>query len=158
MPISIGMSFLCFMGRIMGLDYGSRTVGVALSDALGVIASPYETITREQEGKLRPTLRRSVERGENEDVERIVLGYPLNMNDSEGERTEKTLEFKRLLELRLSEGGLKTDIVLWDERLSTLNAEDVLSESGIAREDWKTYVDRIAAALILEDYMKNGER
>ena len=105
MPISIGMSFLCFMGRIMGLDYGSRTVGVALSDALGVIASPYETITREKEGKLRPTLRRIVELCEKEDVERIVLGYPLNMNDSEGERTEKTLEFKRLLELRLSEGG-----------------------------------------------------
>ena len=75
MPIYVGMSFLCLslcMGRIMGLDYGSKTVGVALSDALKVIVSPYETIFREKEGKLRPTLRRLLEICQDEDVERIV--------------------------------------------------------------------------------------
>ena len=142
----------------MGLDYGSKTVGVALSDALGVIASPYETIKREKEGKLRPTLRRIVELCQKEQVGTIVLGYPLNMDDSMGERVERTLEFKRLLELRLLQQGLLIEVKLWDERLSTVSAMEILRESGIASADSKEYVDKVAASLILEDYMKNGDR
>ena len=144
------------MGRIMGLDYGSKTVGVALCDTLRLIASPYETIFREKEGKLRPTLRRLMEICRKEDVDTIVLGLPLNMDGSSGERAERSLEFKRLLELRLRENDLDIDIVMWDERLSTVEAMDILEESQIDAKDRKTYVDKIAAAIILEDYMRNG--
>ena len=146
------------MGRLLGLDYGSKTTGVALTDPMQVIASPLETIKREKEGKLRPTLRRISElAGENE-VEKIILGYPLNMDDTRGERAQKTEEFKALLERRLLADGLDIEVILWDERLSTIDADDVLKEAEIAAGDRKQYIDKIAAAFILEDYLKNGKR
>ena len=158
MPVSAGMSFLCHMGKMMGLDYGSRTVGVALSDELGLIASPYETVTREKEGKLRPTLRRIFEICRDEGVDRIILGLPLNMDGSRGERAEKTEAFRELLRSRLLSEGMEPDIILWDERLSTVGAMEILEESGVPASERKTYVDKIAASLILEDYMKNGDK
>ena len=142
----------------MGLDYGSRTVGVALSDELGLIASPYETVTREEEGKLRPTLRRILEICRDEGVDRIILGLPLNMDGSRGERAEKTEAFRELLRSRLLSEGMEPDIILWDERLSTVGAMEILEESGVPASERKTYVDKIAASLILEDYMKNGDK
>ena len=142
----------------MGLDYGSRTVGVALSDELGLIASPYETVTREKEGKLRPTLRRILEICRDEGVDRIILGLPLNMDGSRGERAEKTEAFRELLRSRLLSEGMEPDIILWDERLSTVGAMEILEESGVPAPERKTYVDKIAASLILEDYMKNGDK
>ncbi len=142
----------------MGLDYGSRTVGVALSDELGLIASPYETVTREKEGKLRPTLRRILEICRDEGVDRIILGLPLNMDGSRGERAEKTEAFRELLRSRLLSEGMEPDIILWDERLSTVGAMEILEESGVPASERKTYVDKIAASLILEDYMKNGDK
>lgn len=146
------------MGRWMGLDYGAKTIGVALSDPMRLIASPCETIVRDKENKLRPSLRRIAQLCADYEVERIVLGYPLNMDGSVGERAEKTQEFAALLETRLSESETKPEIVLWDERLSTMEADEILEESGVRSENRKTYIDRIAAALILEDYMKNGNR
>ena len=146
------------MGKMMGLDYGSRTVGVALSDELGLIASPYETVTREKEGKLRPTLRRILEICRDEGVDRIILGLPLNMDGSRGERAEKTEAFRELLRSRLLSEGMEPDIILWDERLSTVGAMEILEESGVPASERKTYVDKIAASLILEDYMKNGDK
>ncbi len=143
------------MGRLMGLDFGSKTTGVALSDPTQMIASPLETITREKEGKIRPTLRRIAELAAAEDVELIVLGYPLNMDDTRGERAEKTEEFKALLERRLEAEQLSVPVVLWDERLSTVDADEVLEEAGVAASERKQYIDKIAAAFILEDYMKN---
>ena len=142
----------------MGLDYGSRTVGVALSDELGLIASPYETVTREKEGKLRPTLRRILEICRDEGVDRIILGLPLNMDGSRGERAEKTEAFRELLRSRLLSEGMEPDIILWDERLSTVGAMEIPEESGVPASERKTYVDKIAASLILEDYMKNGDK
>ena len=142
----------------MGLDYGSRTVGVALSDELGLIASPYETVTREKEGKLRPTLRRILEICRDEGVDRIILGLPLNMDGSRGERAEKTEAFRELLRSRLLSEGMEPDIILWDERLSTVGAMEILEESGVPASERKTYVDKIAASLILEDYMKHGDK
>ncbi|MBQ9420232.1 MAG: Holliday junction resolvase RuvX [Lachnospiraceae bacterium] len=139
----------------MGLDFGSKTTGVALSDPTQMIASPLETITREKEGKIRPTLRRITELAAAEDVELIVLGYPLNMDDTRGERAEKTEEFKALLERRLEAEQLSVPVVLWDERLSTVDADEVLEEAGVAASERKQYIDKIAAAFILEDYMKN---
>lgn len=134
--------------RIMGLDFGSKTVGVAVSDALLVTAQGVETILRKSPGKLRQTLARVEELIREYQVERIVLGFPKNMNNTQGERCVKTLEFKEMLERR---SGL--EIVLWDERLTTVAAERTLMESGVRREARKDYVDKIAAALILQSYL-----
>ena len=144
------------LGRILGLDFGSKTTGTALSDSLKTIASPFETIKRDKEGKLRPTLRRIAEIAVQNDVELIVLGEPLNMDDTRGERAEKSAEFKKMLEHRLEMDGLKIPVVLWDERLSTIGADEILEESGIVSSERKQYIDKIAAALILEDYMNNS--
>ena len=144
------------LGRILGLDFGSKTTGTALSDPLKTIALPFETIKRDKEGKLRPTLRRIVEIAVQNDVELIVLGEPLNMDDTRGERAEKSAEFKKMLEHRLEMDGLKIPVVLWDERLSTVGADEILEESGIVSSERKQYIDKIAAALILEDYMNNS--
>lgn len=134
--------------RIMGLDYGSKTVGVAISDALLFIAQPHETIFRERETKLRRTLARIEELVEEYEIEEIVLGLPLNMDDSLGERARKTLEFKEILEKRLNK-----KIILHDERLSTYAAQEILKEAGVKGRDMKTYVDKIAASCILQDYL-----
>lgn len=134
--------------RIMGLDYGSRTVGVAVSDALGLTAQGVETVTREEENKLRKTLRRIEDLAREYEVERIVLGYPKHMNNSLGDRAEKTEAFKEMLERRL---GLP--VVLWDERLTTVAAERILMESGVRRENRKEVIDKVAAGLILQGYL-----
>ena len=140
--------------RLLGLDYGSKTVGVALTDEMGIIASPLETIERDMESKIRPTLRRIEELVHKYEVSFIVLGYPVKMSGEVGERALKTEEFKVLLEKRLGES---VPVRLWDERLSTADAREILDESGIKRSEQKKYIDKIAAALILEDYMKNSK-
>lgn len=140
----------------MGLDYGSRTVGVALTDPTGILAQPLETITRTSENKLRRTLARLETIVSDYQVGSIVLGFPLNMDDSVGERATKTLEFKEKLESRL-----QIPVVLQDERLTTFAADEDLEIMNIPREERKKYIDQIAAVYILEDYlhsMENGSR
>ena len=134
--------------RVMGLDYGSRTVGVAVCDPLGLTAQAQETITRDEENKLRPTLRRIEALIAEYEIETIVLGYPKNMDDSIGERAQKTEEFKHMLKKRT---GL--EVILWDERLTTVAANEILMESGVRREDRKKVIDKIAAGLILQGYL-----
>ena len=134
--------------RILGLDFGSRTVGVAVSDPMGWTAQGLETITRPEENKLRRTLARIGELAEEYGAEKIVLGYPKNMNNTEGERVQKTLEFKAMLERRAAR-----PVVLWDERLTTVAAERVLMETGVRRENRKAVVDTVAAVLILQGYL-----
>ena len=134
--------------RVMGLDFGSKTTGVAVSDALGITAQGVETIIRPDANKLRRTCARIEELIREYEVEKIVLGYPLNMNDTEGERVEKTREFKAMLERRT---GLP--VILWDERLTTVEADQILMESGVRRENRKAVIDKIAAVLILESWM-----
>ena len=134
--------------RIMGLDYGSRTVGVAVSDALGLTAQGVETVTREEENKLRKTLRRIEELAKEYEVDRIVLGCPKNMNNTVGDRAEKSLEFQKMLEKRT---GLP--VVMWDERLTTVEAERTLMETGVRRENRKQFLDQMAAVLILQGYL-----
>lgn len=134
--------------RIMGLDYGSRTVGVAVCDPLGITAQTVETITRRDENKLRQTLARIETLAAEYGVERIVLGYPKNMNNTLGDRAKKSEELKAALERRT---GLP--VVLWDERLTTVAEERVLMESGVRREHRKESVDQIAAAMILQGYL-----
>lgn len=134
--------------RILGLDYGSVTVGVAVSDALFITAQPVEVIKRKSETKLRQTLARLEEIIAEYEVDKIVLGYPKNMNNTLGERVERTEEFKEKLEKRT---GL--EVVLWDERLTTVSAMEVLKEGGVRRENRKAYVDKIAAVFILQGYL-----
>ena len=134
--------------RIIGLDFGSKTVGVAVSDALMITAQGVEIIRRKSPNKLRQTLARIEELKEFYKAEKIVLGFPKNMNNTQGERCEKTLEFKEMLEKRT---GL--EVVLWDERLTTVAADRAMSEGGIRGEDRKNYVDKLAATFILQGYL-----
>lgn len=134
--------------RIMGLDFGSKTVGVAVSDPLFLTAQGMEIIRRKSPGKLRQTLARIEELIKEYEVGKIVLGYPKNMNNTEGERCQKTAEFKEMLERRT---GL--EVILWDERLTTVMADNAMMEGGIRREDRREYVDKLAAVFILQGYL-----
>lgn len=134
--------------RVMGLDYGSKTVGVAISDPLGITAQGIETIERKEENKLRKTLARIEELVKEYEVEKIVLGFPKNMNNTIGERAEKSLEFQAMLERRIG-----IPVIMWDERLTTIEAERTLMESNVRRENRKKYVDKIAAVFILQGYL-----
>ena len=134
--------------RIMGLDYGSKTVGVAISDSLGITAQGIETICRKDENKLRKTCARIEALIEEYQVERIVLGLPKHMNNDVGERAELSIEFGKMLTRRT---GL--EVVMWDERLTTVEAERTLIESKVKREDRKKYIDKIAAVFILQGYL-----
>lgn len=134
--------------RIMGLDYGSKTVGVAVSDPLLMTAQGIEIIRRKEENKLRQTLARIEELAVQYEVGKIVLGLPKNMNDTIGERAELSLAFQEKLERRT---GLP--VIMWDERLTTVAADRAMIEAGIRREHRKDYVDKIAAVLILQGYL-----
>ena len=134
--------------RILGLDIGSKTVGVAVSDELLITAQGVEIIRRKSPSKLRQTLARIDELVGEYGVERIVLGYPKNMNNTEGDRCEKTKEFKEFLEKRCN-----LPVILWDERLTTVAADNSMMEMGIRRENRKEYVDEIAAIFILQGYL-----
>ena len=134
--------------RVMGLDYGMKTVGVAISDPLGLTAQGIETIQRKEENKLRRTCARIEELIKEYQVEKIVLGFPKHMNNDIGERAEKALEFGEMLKRRTG-----IEIVMWDERLTTVEAERTLMESGVRRENRKQYVDQIAAVFILQGYL-----
>ena len=134
--------------RIMGLDFGSKTVGVAVSDSLLVTAQGLEIIRRKEENKLRQTLARIEELILEYDVQEIVLGCPKHMNGTEGVRVELTEEFRDKLERRT---GLP--VFLWDERLTTVAADRTMIEVGVRRENRKDYVDKIAAILILQGYL-----
>ena len=137
----------------MGLDFGSKTVGVAISDPLFLTAQGIEIVRRKAPGKLRQTLARINELKEEYEVGKIVLGFPKNMNNTEGERCEKTLEFKEMLEKRT---GL--EVVLWDERLTTGEADRTMMQVGIRRENRKEYVDELAAIFILQGYLDYQSR
>lgn len=134
--------------RIMGLDYGTKTVGVALSDETGLIAQPVETIERERANKLRQTYARIESIIEEQNVGKIVVGLPKMMNNTEGDRAEATRQFVGDLERRT---GLP--VLLVDERLTTVEANRILEETGVAHSARKTYIDKMAAAIILQNYL-----
>ena len=134
--------------RILGLDFGSKTVGVAVSDGLLLTAQGVETIERKDENKLRKTCARIEELIAEYEVTEIVLGLPKNMDNTEGERVEKTKAFGEMLERRT---GLP--VHYWDERLTTVAAEQILMESGVRRENRKAVIDKVAAGLILQGYL-----
>ena len=130
------------------MDFGAKTVGVAISDPLLVTAQGIEIIRRKDENKLRQTLARIEELILAYQVEEIVLGLPKNMNDTLGASVELTNEFKEKLERRT---GLP--VHMWDERLTTVAADKAMMEAGIRRENRKEYVDKIAAVFILQGYL-----
>ena len=136
--------------RIMGLDYGSKTVGVAISDELLLTAQGREIIRRKEENKLRKTLARIEELIQEYKVERIVLGLPLNMDQTPSERSQLCLEFKDKIERRTG-----IPVIMWDERLTTVEADEIMDEAGIRGKERKEYVDMIAAQIILQDYLDN---
>jgi putative Holliday junction resolvase len=136
--------------RIMGLDYGSKTVGVAISDELFLTAQGKEIIRRNEENKLRKTLARIEQLIQEYGVEKIVLGLPLNMDESVSERSQLCLEFKDKIERRT---GIPVDML--DERLTTVEADEIMDEAGIKGKKRKEYVDMIAAQIILQDYLDN---
>ena len=138
---------------MLGLDFGAKTVGVAVSDPLGLTAQGVEIIRRKSENKQRQTLARIEQLIEQYQVEKIVLGFPKNMNNTIGERAEKSLEFGETLKRRT---GL--DVVMWDERLTTVEANRTLMEEGVRRENRREHVDELAAIFILQgylDYLRN---
>ncbi len=134
--------------RVIGLDYGTKTVGVAISDEMKLIAQPLVTIERKQANKLRQTYAAIENIIMEQEVELIVLGYPKNMNNTEGERVEATKEFKEGLERRT---GLP--VVLVDERLTTVEANRILEDTGVALSARKEHIDKMAAAIILQNYL-----
>ena len=138
--------------RIMGLDYGSRTVGVAISDELFMTAQAKEIIRRKEENKLRRTLARIEELILEYDIREIVLGLPLHMDSSVGVRAEISMDFKDKLERRTG-----IPVVLLDERLTTVEADEIMDELGIRGKERKDYVDMIAAKVILQDYLNQRD-
>ena len=136
--------------RIMGLDYGSKTVGVVISDELLLTAQGTEIIRRNEENKLRKTLARIEQLIQEYGVEKIVLGLPLNMDETVSERSQLCLEFKDKIERRT---GIPVDML--DERLTTVEADEIMDEAGIKGKKRKEYVDMIAAQIILQDYLDN---
>lgn len=140
--------------RIMGLDYGSKTIGVAISDELGFTAQPFETIERSGENKLRRSLARISEIVKEKNIRKIVVGLPVNMSGENGERVALTLAFVEKLKSRVD-----VPIIMQDERLTTMEADEILDESGVKKKDRKQFIDQIAAGIILREYMEkeNGQ-
>lgn len=134
--------------RILGLDYGTKTVGVAVCDPLEYTAQGLEIIRRKEDNKLRQTLARIEEIIKEYDVEKVVLGYPKHLNNTIGDRAEKSVEFGQMIERRT---GLP--VIMWDERFTTVSANQILMESKVRREDRKEYVDKVAAVIILQGYL-----
>lgn len=138
--------------RLMGLDFGSKTVGVAVSDELKMTATGVEIVRRESPNKLRRTLARIGELLKEYDVNTVILGYPVMLDGSEGERVEKTKEFAHMLERRTG-----VQIIFQDERLTTVEAYEIMDQMGIKKDDRYKYVDMLAAKFILEDYLNSRQ-
>ena len=134
--------------RLLGLDYGKKYVGVAISDPLGITGAPLETIYRKEENKLRKTYARIEEIVREYGIERIIVGLPKNMNNTEGSSAQGAKEFAADIERRTG-----IDVVMWDERLSTVSANRILMETGVRREDRKQVIDKIAAGIVLQNYL-----
>ena len=132
----------------MGLDFGTSTVGVAISDSMLITALPIETITRKGENKLRRTYARIKELIDEYSVDRIVVGEPKNMNGTDSEMSELAEDFAEELEKKT---GLPVE--MWDERMTTMTAGKILQAAGIKGANKKKYVDKLAASIILQGYL-----
>lgn len=134
------------MRRVIGLDLGSKTIGVAKSDLLQIVASPYETIFF-NENDYNQALHLVLKTLKDFDIEKIVLGLPKHMTGEVGIRGNISLDFKKQLE---TEGF---EVILWDERLSSKTATNVLIQGNVSRKNRKKVIDQIAAVIILQGYL-----
>lgn len=133
--------------KYLGLDLGTRTLGISKSDITGTIASTYKTIRFNDSAytELIPELKEIIKQ---EQIEKIVLGLPKNMNNTIGDRANTTIEFKNLIEKEL-----KIEVILQDERLSTVEATNYMLEADISRKKRKKKIDSLAANIILQTYL-----
>lgn len=136
--------------KCLGMDLGTKTLGLATSDRLGLISSPYKTIRYDDINSLVDEVLKIINE---EHIEQLVLGYPKNMNNSLGFAVERTNEFKELLQTKTN-----LPIALIDERLSTVEAENMLISSDVSRKSRKKVIDSIAASIILDTYLRRMER
>ena len=134
--------------RILGLDFGQKTIGVAVSDPFGWTAQGLEIIRRHQETNLKDSIARLDKLIQEYSIEKIILGYPKNMNNTNGERAEKTVDFNKKLEKTFN-----LPVILWDERLSSVGAERTLLEADISRKKRKDVLDKMAAVFILQGFL-----
>lgn len=132
--------------RIMSLDLGDKTIGIAASDLMGLIANGVETIRRKG---IVNDFKRLEELVNEYEVNKFVVGYPKNMNGSIGERAQKSEDFAKELGKRFKD----VEVVLWDERLSTVSAEKVLIEADMQRKKRRKIIDMMAAVVILQNYL-----
>lgn len=137
--------------RYLGLDLGSRTLGIAVSDKQGIIASTYKTIHHNEEYDM--LLDEVVKLVDELQIEGVVLGFPKNMNNTIGPKGELSLEFKEKLEKKLS-----IPVYLQDERLSTKSATDMLISGNVSRKNRKKVVDSVAATIILQTYLDRSDK
>lgn len=136
--------------KCLGMDLGTKTLGLATSDKLGIIASPYKTIRYDDIDLLVDEVAKIIE---SLHIEKLVLGYPKNMNNSLGFAVERTNNFKKKLENKTN-----MQVELIDERLSTVEAENILISSDMRRENRKKVIDAVAASVILDTYLRKEER
>jgi putative holliday junction resolvase len=136
--------------RILGLDYGSKRIGVAVSDELEITARGLTTIIRKNQKNDLDEIAKVIR---TYTVEKIVIGYPIKLDGSEGIQCEKISRFAKLLEAKL-----RLPVIKWDETLTTKEAEDILIQAHVRREKRKRVVDKLAATLILQGYLDNRKR
>ena len=140
------------MSRMMALDVGDKTIGVAISDPLGLTAEPLTVLRRTE--SIKADLRAVEELIERHEVSRVVVGIPLIMEGQEGAQAVKVRQFVDRLAKRL-----RIPVVTWDERMTTVEAEQILLEADASREKRRRVIDKVAAAIILRSYMEaNRER
>lgn len=137
--------------KYLGLDLGTRTLGLAISDALGMIATSYKILRHDEDyDKLILLLKEEIE---NNNIGALVLGFPKNMDNSIGERGRITLEFKEKLE-----SAFNIPVYMQDERLTTMQAEKLLISNDTSRKKRKKVIDSLAATIILQSYLDRKER
>jgi len=139
-----------FMNRYMALDVGDRTIGVAISDPLFIMAQGHSTIFRETLEKDLDSLKEIITK---ENIIKIIIGLPKNMNSSIGPQGEKVLTFVNDLKNFLLENKLDIEIIMQDERLTTVSAERILIEGNMSRKKRKQVIDKVAATYILQSYL-----
>lgn len=135
--------------KYLGMDYGSKTLGLAISDKLGIIANPYDLLRYNNIDDLLKKIDLIIKE---EKIDKIVLGNPLNLNGSMSVRSYKTLEFKNMLEDKFN-----LEVIFQDERLSTVEAENILKSNNTSRKNRKKVIDKLAAVIILESYLNRKD-
>ncbi|MBD9105474.1 Holliday junction resolvase RuvX [bacterium] len=137
--------------KYLGLDLGTKTLGLAISDPLGIIATSYKILRHDEDyDSLLPMLKEEIEKNH---IEALVLGFPKNMNNSVGERGEIALAFKEKLEEEF-----QLPVYMQDERLTTRQAESLLISNDTSRKKRKKVIDSLAATIILQSYLDRKEK